>query len=194
MADQLVLLKYEKNKARRSTMFYILANFLTLIQSKNISSDHRPKNCVCCGKLDPWLHAKYPRQPDRENSSKKSLNPIMIQRYFCNGCKKTFSALPEIISPHRWYTWEAQQQVLLLLILGQSAYSIAKKGGPSYKTISRWLARFKERFNLHKDTLGSRFNFLHRTSGFSDFWKHCLKKMTLAAAMRICHVSGVSIP
>ena len=95
MADQLVLLKYEKNKARRSTMFYILANFLTLIQSKNISSDHRPKNCVCCGKLDPWLHAKYHRQPDRENASEKSLNPIMIQRYFCNGCKKTIKDLKQ---------------------------------------------------------------------------------------------------
>ena len=175
-------------------MFYILANILTLIQSENISPDQRPLYCVCCGKLNPWLHAKYPRKPDRENSSEESLNPIMIQRYFCNGCKKTFSALPEIISPRRWYTWQAQLLVLQLFIYGETAYSISKKSKPSYKTIRRWLARFKKQFNLHKDTLGSKFNFLNRTSGFNDFWQKCFKKITLSGAMRICHVSGIPIP
>ena len=175
-------------------MFYILAKILTLIQSKIISSVDRPEYCVCCGMKGPWLHAKYSRQPDRENPSKTSLNPIVIQRYFCNGCKKTFSALPKCISPRRWYTWEEQQQVLLLFILEQSAYSIAKQCGPSYKTIRRWIARFNERIDIHKDTLKNKFNFLCRTSDFNDFWGECLKKITLADAMHICHESGVSIP
>jgi|TARA_B110000091_G_scaffold89899_1_gene98493 hypothetical protein len=120
----------------------------------------------------------------------------MIQRYFCNGCKKTFSALPECISPRRWYTWEVQQQILLFFILGGSAYSIAKKCTPSYKTISRWLARAKERFKLHKDTLGAidKYKELNITTGFNGFWKACFEKITLAAAMRICHVSEVIIP
>jgi transposase-like protein len=177
-------------------MFYILAKILTLVQSKMISSDNTPENCVCCGRQRPWRHGTRPRKPDRENSSSKSLNPIMIQRYYCNGCKKTFSALPECISPRRWYTWEAQQQVLLLFILGDSAYSIATKCTPSYKTISRWIVRAKEQFKLHKDTLGAidKYKSLIRTRDFNDFWKVCFEKITLAAAMRICHVSEVIIP
>lgn len=177
-------------------MFYILANILTLIQSKNIPPDHSPENCVGCGKRYPWRHGTFTRQSDRENASEKSLNPIMIQRYFCNGCKKTFSALPEIISPRRWYTWEAQQLVLELHLLGISAYSIAKRCMPSYKTIRRWLARAKEQLIFHKGTLGSidKYKDLNRTVDFKSFWQSCLKKMTLAAAMRLCHVSGIIIP
>jgi transposase-like protein len=175
-------------------MFHVLANILSLIECTNISPDHRPDYCVCCGKREPWGHGSYPRKPERENPSSESLNPINIQRYFCNGCKKTFSALPECISPRRWYTWEAQQLVLELHLLGISAYCISKKGKPSYKTISRWITRFKAQYDLHKDTLGNKFDFLNRSCGFNDFWKSCLKKMTLAAAMRLCHVSGISIP
>jgi len=177
-------------------MFHILANILTLIQSKYDLSDHRPDYCVCCGKQDPWRHGTFTRQPDRENPSKKSLNPINIQRYFCNVCKKTFSALPECISPRRWYTWEAQQLILELHLLGISAYSIAKICIPSYKTIRRWLARAKEQIIFHKGTLGGidKFKDLNRTVDFKSFWHSCLDKMTLAAAMRLCHVSGISIP
>lgn len=177
-------------------MFHILANILTLFQSKNISSDHRPDYCVFCGVSDPWGHGSYPRKPDRESSSSESLNPIMIQRYFCNGCKKTFSALPEIISPRRWYTWQAQMLVLQLFISGETAYSISKKSKPSYKTIRRWLARAKDQFLFHKGTLGAidKYKDLNRTCGFNDFWNNCFKKMTLAAAMRICHESGLIIP
>jgi hypothetical protein len=83
-----------------------------------------------------------------------------------------------------------------LFILGDSAYSISKKCTPSYKTIRRWLTRAKKRFKLHKDTLGAidKYKALNRTSGFNDFWKACFEKITLAAAMRICHVSEVIIP
>jgi hypothetical protein len=79
-------------------------------------------------------------------------------------------------------------------VLGQSAYAIAKNSTPSYKTISRWIARLQEQLRLHKDTLGARFDELSRTSGFSEFWQTCLKKMTLGYAMRLCHVTGVAIP
>jgi transposase-like protein len=176
----------------------ILAGINSLIQYKYTQEYTpervRPECCACCGRLKPWYHAFYERKSDRENPPDKSMNPIIIQRYYCPGCKKTFSVLPECIPPRRWYLWDVQQTILLLSILSKSAYAIAKESAPSYKTIRRWLACFQEQFLLHKDTLATYFNELSRTSGISEFWQFCLNKMTLGAAMRLCHVSGVAIP
>lgn len=179
-------------------MQHILPIFSSLIQYKNAMEyapeQIRPDRCFCCGRASPWRHASYSRKPDRSSPPGESLNPILIQRYYCTGCKKTFSVLPECIPPRRWYLWEVQEIVLLLFALGQSAYAIAKDSLPSYKTIRRWLTRFQERFLLHKDTLCSCCDGLDRTRGMGDFWKTCFKKMTLGAAMRLCHISEVVIP
>lgn len=135
-------------------MNHIVPNIITLVQAKNISYDNRPEKYVYCSKLNPCKHGTLPRQPDRENSSAESLNPVNIQRYYCKGCKKTFSAIPECISPKRWYTWTVQEKVLMCFILGCSAYSIAKQYKPSYKTIRRWLARAGDQFIFHKHLTG----------------------------------------
>lgn len=177
----------------------ILPKFPSLIQYINALNfvppvRVRPDCCIYCGRMSPWWHGCHPRKPDREHNTGGSLNPILIQRCYCPGCKKTFSVLPECVPPRRWYLWEVQQAVLLLFILGQSAYAIAKKSTPSYKTIKRWIARFQEQFLLHKDTLCARFAELGQTSGVSEFWQACLKKMTLGSAMRICHVAEVIVP
>ena len=79
-------------------------------------------------------------------------------------------------------------------MLGKSAYAIAKEIIPSHHTISRWMARFKKQFILHKDTLCVSFTELGRTCGLAEFWQACLEKITLGAAMRLCHVAGVFIP
>ncbi len=176
----------------------ILAGFLTLIQytyAQEYTPERvRPKHCACCGRLNPWYHAIYERKPDRENSPNKSMNPIIIQRYYCPGCKKTFSVLPECIPPRRWYPWEVQQSIFLLFLLGHSAYEIAKESKPSYSTITRWFHRFKEQFRLHRDTLCGLFGELTRTSCLASFWTSCFELITLGSAMRLCHVSGVAIP
>ena len=179
-------------------MPYILPMFLSLIQYK-IASDInldliRPDYCVSCGRAHPWRHGPYPRKPQRDGSVGESLNPIFIQRYFCPDCKKTFSVLPECIPPRRWYLWEVQQEILLLYLLGRSAYEIAKDSIPSYNTITRWLHRFQAQFRLHRDTLCSHFGELAQTSGLAEFWTVCFKQMTLGAAMRLCHVAEVPIP
>ena len=179
-------------------MPYILPMFFSLIQYKNALDNNsvliRPDYCVLCGRAHPWRHGPYPRKPHRDGGFGESLNPILIQRYFCPGCEKTFSVLPECIPPHRWYLWEVQQAVLLLFILGHSAYDIAKESIPSYQTITRWFHRFQEQYRLHRDTLCSLFGELARSSCFDDFWTVCFKQMTLGAAMRLCHVAGVAIP
>lgn len=180
-------------------MFGILAGVSSLIQyvtmQNNVPQQLRPERCPCCGRLKPWRHSIRTRKPDRESPPGASMNPIIIQRYYCPECKKTFSVLPECIPPRRWYLWEAQQAVLQLFVtLGHSAYAIAKVSTASYKTISRWLAHFKKQFSLHKDTLSVHFHELSRTSGLPEFWQACFKKITLGAAMRFCHVAEVIIP
>jgi transposase-like protein len=122
-------------------MCHIIPNILTLVQAKYNLLYEKVDKCEHCNKLNPWKHGTRTRKTDRESPSAESLNPINIQRYYCTGCNKTFSSIPECISPRRWYSWIAQQVVLMLFISGKSPYAIAKKCKPSYKTIKRWLAR-----------------------------------------------------
>jgi len=150
--------------------------------------------CPHCGSTQLWKHGYYHRKADRYNCADQLLNPILIQRFICRNCKKTCSALPECIPPRRWYLWEIQQSVLLLILAGKTIYAIAKDSILSRHTVSRWISRFKEQFALHKFTLSQHFVDLGRTINFTDFWQNCLRNISLAQAMRICHVTGVNIP
>jgi hypothetical protein len=75
-----------------------------------------------------------------------------------------------------------------------SLTATAKKVIPSRHTISRWLGRLKERFRLHKDVLTGHFIDLGRSSGFTEFWSACFKKIHLSQAMCFCNAAGVDIP
>ena len=178
-------------------MMYILPDILSLIQYKNEVENNpdrvRLSQCVCCGRLNPWLHGTYPRESDRVNPSSTSQNPILIQRYYCPACQKTSSVLPECIPPRRWYLWDMQQLVIFLCAAKMSS-AVSTTIRPSRQTISRWFKQFNAQFHLHKDALCGRFAELGRTIGLSDFWQVCLKTLNLGAAMRLCHVAGVSVP
>lgn len=177
-------------------MVGILAGILSLLQYQNDMNEeqHRLERCLCCGRADPHFHGRYPRKADRSNKSGDSLNPILIQRYYCPECQKTCSALPECVPPRRWYLWEVQQVTLVLLLAGQSLRAIAKAVAPSRRTIGRWINRFKEQWHLHKDVLCNHFADLGRTINFNDFWMTCLGQISLAHAMRLCYVARVFIP
>src|SRR3990172_4496957 len=174
-------------------MRWILADVLTLIQyvllvEHGISLD-RGARCPHCGKSGLWLHGNYGRKADRSDQGDGSLNPILIQRFFCRSCKRTCSALPECIPPRRWYLWEVQQMALSLYLSGKSAYAIAKEIVPSRHTISRWIARFKEQLRLHKDALCHHVIELGRSQDFAEFWQACFNSFSLGKAMRLCHVA-----
>jgi hypothetical protein len=82
-----------------------------------------------------------------------------------------------------------------MLILAKTTFKAAAIAvAPSRRTISRWTARFTERFHLHKDVLCGHFIDLGRNIGLADFWQACLNKISLAQAMRLCHVAGVPVP
>lgn len=175
-------------------MQHIVAGVLSLVQhikQSNIQpSYYRPSCCLSCGKAGLRIHGSYPRKTDRSSE----LNPIFIPRFFCPHCHKTCSVLPECIPARRWYLWEIQQAALVLLLSGKSLYAAAKELTPSRHTLGRWLHRFKEQLCLHKDILCNHLADLGRTTGFSHFWNACLKNFSLATAMRLCHVAGVSVP
>ena len=180
-------------------MSHILSGILSLIQYKkevesSLDEKYRPQCCECCGQLRPRRHGTYSRSSDRVNKSCRSLNPILIQRYYCPSCKKTMSVLPECISPSRWYPWEFQQTALLLVLLGKSVYQVASELIPSRHTIARWYKWFKEQYRLHRDTLCAHYHALTGAFGFNRFWEDCLTIMPLSSAMRLCQIAGVSIP
>lgn len=179
-------------------MVFIFAGMSSIIQYlteiKLNPEQFRPERCPCCGKAGVWFHGGYPRKADRSSSPDDSLNPIFIQRFFCPHCKRTCSVLPECIPPRRWHLWEVQQAALVLLLAGKSLYAAAKGLTPSRHTLARWLHRFKDQLCLHKDSLCNHLTDLGRTTGFTHFWDACLKKLSLAQAMRLCHVAGVPVP
>lgn len=179
-------------------MPHIVADVLSLLQHIKLSteeSEHdRLSFCLCCGKAGLWRWGSYPRKAARTHPPGESLNPILIQRYYCPTCRRTSSVLPECIPPHRWYLWATQQMALMLSLLGRSVRSIAKEISPSRQTITRWIGHFRAQFRQHKDVLCNRIPDFGRTIGFEDFWAKILLVMPLSKAMRLCHVAGVFIP
>lgn len=177
-------------------MVAILAGILSLLQYTEQYRDEtaRLAHCPGCHRANPWRHGCYPRKPDRLNPTGKSHNPVLIPRFYCPGCKKTCSLLPECIPPRRWYLWETQQAAMLLFLLGNSARSVGKQVKPSRHTIKRWVAWLITQFKMYKDALCTHFPSFGLFIEPVSFWKHVFDKLPLSTAMRICHVSGVAVP
>jgi transposase-like protein len=179
-------------------MVFIFSGIMQLTQYIDLLKSEpeklRLEQCPCCWKKNPWRHGGYWRLSDRINPSSASLNPIFIQRYYCPGCRKTCSVLPECIPPRRWYLWETQQAAILLFFLSKSARAVAKQVKLSRHTIKRWVSWLIVQFKLQKDTLCNHFPSLGCLNEPESFWQPVFDKLTLSSAMRLCHVSGVAIP
>ncbi|MHA2039258.1 MAG: transposase [Promethearchaeota archaeon] len=179
-------------------MRQIISDICTLMQHlselSNNAERYRPHGCCYCGHLKPRKHGHYPRKADRESTAENSLNPIMIPRFYCSCCKRTFSVLPECIPPRRWYLWHIQQACLLLVLGGRSLRQVAKQTLPSRWTVSRWVNRLKAQFKLHSFKLKSNFSELGYCNLFERFWKNCLDKLSLAKAMLALNKLDVIIP
>jgi transposase-like protein len=179
-------------------MLLILPEITTLVQYLFVKTTPAIFNnvikCTNCGCRNLWKHGHYYRKADRDNPANQSLNPIPIQRFLCLSCKKTCSVLPECIPPKRWYSWVVQQIVFALCLIGKSIYDISTKYLPSRHTISRWINRFQQQFELHKSILLQYFVDLGRTKDFTEFWLRCFKNISLGHAMRLCNAAEINIP
>ena len=176
----------------------IVADICSLLQhiielNKNIER-YRPESCSYCGSMKLMRHGYYTRKADRENAGESNYNPVKIARFYCPGCRRTCSVLPECIPPRRWYLWRIQQSCIGLVLGGKSFIQVEKQTLPSRWTISRWINKLKEQFGLHTFHLKSCISELGHSNSFERFWKNCLEKMSLSKAMLILNNLGVIIP
>lgn len=174
----------------------IFANILSLVQHittlKQEPDRYKPSYCACCGMAKPWWHGYYLRKADRTTGA---LNPILIPRFFCRHCRKTFSVLPECIPPRRWYLWCVQQLAILHYCLGGSLRASSASSGPSRSTCRRWLQRLTDQFSIHRSVLLERFPALGRCAEtLQTFWQAVCGEISFAKAMCFCHQANVSIP
>ena len=169
----------------------ILASVTTLEQHLSAvatnSEIYRPLRCPNCGVAGLWSHGCYFRKADRKASeSAKSLNPVPILRYLCNGCKHTCSRLPACIAPRRWFDWFMQQLVLLMLLTGSSVRLCSHCSRRACSTVRRWRDWLGERGATFTFWLRSRFPELGRHPDQGSFWQHVMQGMTLMQAMACC--------
>lgn len=168
-----------------------LAQYLEHIKQQEIQA---PAACSHCGAAGLWCHGHYERKPDREPIGNGSFNPIPIYRFYCPGCRRTCSVLPECICPYRWYLWAVQQAVLLKCLLGQSIYKIVGQVKPSRRTIKRWWQRLQERFTEHASCLRALMPSLGYSQDISAFWQAVLAKLRLSQAMLLLNNQQVVVP
>ena len=158
------------------------------------------RTCTICGIADALhLHGYSYRKSDRNtNPYKKSLNPLKIIRCLCKICKRTCLAIPECISPKRWYIWQKQQYVINSRLNGKTWACISAATDISIKTCRRWYHWLNNKFNAHahilKNVAGNLHQILADCIDFKSFWQKCFAHISLDRAMLLCHQAGVDNP
>lgn len=112
---------------------------------------YRPHSCPHCGFTKLWGHGSYERQANRHSIGYGSLDPVLVPRFLCLGCRQTCSRLPECVAPRRWYGWTLQQSVLLILLNGLSLRQCSAQFGLDRHTVRRWwmwLCERRDEFGL----------------------------------------------
>lgn len=180
-------------------MANIVAGMLSIMQYVTSLKSDPEKYCLeyCpypgCGKSGLWCHGCRYRKADRENNDQSSMNPVPILRFYCPTCKHTCSLLPECIPPLRWYLWLIQQIAISLFFSGLSFNKISQKILPSRWTISRWIKKLGEQFNIHALHLKTKWSWLGYHTSLKKFWPTLLEKMDLSHAMLFLNNQGVFV-
>ena len=141
---------------------------------------YRPTNCPHCRSTGLWHHGCYHRKADRSEARR---NPVAILRFLCNACLRTCSRLPACVAPRRWYGWDIQQVVLLMVMAGVSLLQCCQQTGRARSTVRRWRDWLHERADSFTFFLRSRFPELGRVSDFTAFWRQVMNELSLAQAM-----------
>lgn len=179
-------------------MVCIVAGILSLAQHlktlKENPEYYRVNFCPCCGKAGLWRHGKRYRKADRESPSNSTLNPVSIVRFYCPACGRTCSALPECIPPRRWYLWAIQWVAMLLVFRGESVNKISQKIHSSRWTVSRWIARLRNQYELHALHLKLQWPWLGYKTSLTEFWIALIEKIHFSYAMLILNQQGIAVP
>jgi transposase-like protein len=173
----------------------ILPAIQPLSQHNFLSKTNSPIHCLRCGSNTFKKNGKYYRKAHSGNEL-EVINPTDIQRYYCFGCKHTFSVLPDWLPPKRWYVWAAQENALrALILLDYSIRMISNRYRMARSTLQRWFGRLKDRFCDHADQLKQVLpNVLGRTEDIFSFWKAWLSSFSLSQAMGQLQAAGIEVP
>ena len=179
-------------------MSLILSKILTFRQHLN-TLKHNPEvycptACIYCQEINVWRYGYYYRKPDRLNHGDQSQNDIPIPRFQCVTCRRTFSTLPECISPRRWYPWVIQQACLWLRLSGWSIQQIQQIFPTARSTLSRWIYWFNEKFTQYHQVLCSQIPCMGYYSKLAPFWLYWFDSKSLSHAMILLHQSGLIVP
>ena len=181
-------------------MVNIVSEILSLVQHVillNKNSEKYVLTCCphpSCGQSGLWRHGYRYRKADRDNNLTTSLNPIPIPRFYCPTCKHTCSLLPECIPPFRWYLWLIQQAAMQLFFSGKSFNEISQKIPPSRWTISRWMNRLTNQFEIHALHLKSKWSWCGYHTSLTEFWSALLNQIDLSHDMLFLNIQGVIFP
>jgi hypothetical protein len=121
---------------------------------------YRPERCCHCGKQGLRRHGHYERNTPRVEGLAFSLGSSFMPWFYCPKCRGTCSRLPGCLGPRRQYWWQTQQSALEGLICGGSIREVARRIGPSRRTLTRWGAWLQAQFDGYS---------LHLCSRFADF-------------------------
>ena len=178
-------------------MSLILSDILTFSQHLNAleltPELYRPSACIHCQKTVIWCHGFYYRKPDRLNHGEDSLNDIPIPRFQCAACHRTFSTLPECISPRRWYPWFIQQWCLSCCLVGCSVRRLHQFFPMARSTISRWFHWLTEHFTAHHRVLCSKAASMGYYSTCASFWLRWFDSNLFSHAMVLFNQEGVVV-
>src|SRR5690606_8208561 len=119
-----------------------------------------------------------------------------IIRFKCSrhNCNQTFSILPGLLAPHRWYLWCIQQAILLAYISGMSLNAITRSYTPCRNTIKKWILRFVDRWEIFCNELLSFHVELGKASQFEWFYSYLFDRWLLSKVMTVLHSQGLTIP
>ena len=156
----------------------------------------KPDACVICGSTEFVLNGFYPRKSEKRGKDTHIKNgELGVRRMKCKGkCAKSYSILPSIIPPLRWYLWCMQQLVLMLYIAGQSIHKIAKEAKVARSTVRRWVDWGKQKWCIFCNELMPSLTFLSEVNSFTDFYQRIFEKWDLSEVMCRLHHLGLVIP
>ena len=165
--------------------------------AKNNPEVLQPERCDICGCQTFYLNGFYDRKSESRGKEVKVKNgELKIRRLKCKGdtCGVSYSILPSLILPLRWYLWCMQQFIISLFISGVSIANIVACCPMSRSTITRWIRWAKDKWQLFCAELMPRHTWMSKLSHFTGFYSSLFKRWKLSQVMAQLHQLGLTIP
>jgi hypothetical protein len=154
----------------------------------------KPDCCPKCQCSDLGPHGFYVRMTVRKDVDRLIKDVVHILRFQCDQCHKTFGALPEFISPRRWYLWCMQQAIIAGQCQGFSKAFLAEQYGVSRDTVYRWNCWFDENQDQYRKIIYSFNQHEGMTFSCEQYWLFRFKRGSLSQDMLLIYASGIIVP